>query len=753
MAAVSDKRRNPSSISYPSKKRKTTPVSLDDLSWKPVVCTRTAGLDFDDGLLELEEVDGVQVVYEQAANGRVATFLVDDPKHASTDARARVDQDRADGVPSGKEATQTTSKPGDTLAGRPSVIMTFDSENLIPAWHSFALHPQLYAALYSQKFVSPTPIQSKAIPKAFSGRDVIGVAETGSGKTLAYGLPILHEFLTEASTPAPQIKLRRPLRALVLAPTRELALQVSAHLNACLNYYDVTSTANGEPTKGKRKTIDKGKKKGLPMHRAPPPVSVAAIVGGMSVQKQTRILARGVDVLVATPGRLWDILEGDDDLAEDVKNLRFLVLDEADRMIETGHFAELDNILRLTQRQFRHAVTDSEFHPEPLRAPSADDADSSATLQTFVFSATLSKELQKNLKKRWRPGRMKTNNGPASTLDDLLLRLDFRDPEPEIIDISPAGGVVSTLKESRIECLATDKDVYLYYFLLRYPGRTLVFLSSIDGIRRLTPLLELLGLPTFPLHSQLEQRQRLKNLDRFKSHTHSILLATDIAARGLDIPLVSHVVHYQIPRTVDTYIHRNGRTARAQQSGFGLLLCAPDERRIARALLGSLDRQVTNIPEMNVDHHFLDRLKVRLRVAKEIDAMQHRASKAAHDTKWMRATAEALDIELDSDYQSDDTNGGPRKRSNKARDARLGQLKAELRELLGQPLVARGVSIRYVTSGSRPIAHDILAGEYHEGMIGVRKTDACADLVLQKEKKVEIGNHSLELEEWSGIGS
>ena len=139
-----------------------------------------------------------------------------------------------------------------------------------------------------------------------------------------------------------------------------------------------------------------------------------------------------------------------------------------------------------------------------------------------------------------------------------------------------------------------------------------MFLSSIDGIRRLTPLLELLGLPTFPLHSQLEQRQRLRNLDRcvptymlpciqqshccsFKSHTHSILLATDIAARGLDIPSVSHVVHYQIPRTVDAYIHRNGRTARAQRSGFSLLICAPDERRVARALFGSLGRRTYSL--------------------------------------------------------------------------------------------------------------------------------------------------------------
>jgi ATP-dependent RNA helicase DDX24/MAK5 len=132
----------------------------------------------------------------------------------------------------------------------------------------------------------------------------------GSGKTLAYGLPILHELLTEASTSPRSIKSRRPLRALVLAPTRELALQVSTHLNTCLNRYEETATTSEELKEGKRRTVDEGKEKGLPMHRAPPLVSVAAIVGGMSTQKQTRILSRGVDVLVATPGRLWDILEG-----------------------------------------------------------------------------------------------------------------------------------------------------------------------------------------------------------------------------------------------------------------------------------------------------------------------------------------------------------------------------------------------------------------------------------------------------------
>ncbi|ETW78187.1 hypothetical protein HETIRDRAFT_236608, partial [Heterobasidion irregulare TC 32-1] len=582
---------------------------------------------------------------------------------------------------------------------------------LLPEWHSFSLHPRLGRALHAQKFQSPTPIQSQAIPHALEGRDLIGVAETGSGKTLAYGLPILHHLLSNSKQASAATKTRRSLRALVLTPTRELALQVSTHLNACLNDYSLADLDTNAPTGPK----------------APPLVSVAAMVGGMSAQKQRRILDRGVDVLIATPGRLWDIIEQDDKLAKDIKALKFLVLDEADRMIETGHFAELDNILHLTQRQFQCS-----FASEEIR----EDVSANDKMQTFVFSATLSKDLQRNLKKRQKARVSKKGDPPASTLDDLVLRLDFRDPEPEVMDLSPVGGVVSTLNESKIECMSGDKDSYLYYFLLRYPGRSLVFLSSIDGIRRLLPLFELLDLPAFPLHSQLEQRQRLKNLDRFKSLPNAILLATDIAARGLDVPSVDHVVHYQIPRTADAYVHRNGRTARAKRSGFSMLMCGPDERRLVRALLGSLGRQESDIPEMSVEHHLLDKLKPRLQLAKQIDKQQHQIKKANHERNWLKATAEAMDIELDSDFaSSEEEDVGPTKREVKTQNSKTAALKGELKRLLAQPLVARGVSTRYITSGSRPIVDDILAGDYHEGMVGVKRTEATHDLVHTKKTK------------------
>ncbi|KIK99198.1 hypothetical protein PAXRUDRAFT_823034 [Paxillus rubicundulus Ve08.2h10] len=624
MAALSNAKRKSRQQSRSScKKVKLQYASLDDLPWKSVSRPVETGLDGDDGILELEEVDDVEIVHEETDGGRVVKFnVLEVPdninKPSSADRKAAA----------GEGAHLAPAFP-------------FDSATLLPKWHSFNFHPHLLQVLHKQSFTSPTPIQSQALPFALSGRDIVGVAETGSGKTLAYGLPILHHILAQPR-PATQ---RRKLQALILAPTRELALQVSDHLNAFSRIVSTTvKEEHGEvdlsnvKRKGKAPANSTQDAQGLPL------VSIAVLVGGMSVQKQRRLLDRGIDVLIATPGRLWDTLEEDELLVQQVRNMRFLVLDEADRMIEAGHFAEMDNILRLTVRQSKEDEIEAEGTAQE-NGISPEDG-----LQTFVFSATLSKDLQRNLKRRSRPKVGKTGKSkPSSTLDDLLLRLDFRDPEPEVIDISPEGGVVSTLQESKIECLSADKDTYLYYFLLRYPGRSLVFLSAIDGIRRLMPLMELLNLKVFPLHSQLEQRQRLKNLDRFKTVPNAILLATDIAARGLDIPAVDHVIHYQIPRSADIFIHRNGRTARAMRQGFSLLMCAPDERRVVRTLLSSLGRHDSDIPELPMELTLVDSLKTRIHLARQIDSQQHKVKKRNHERNWLRETAEAMEIEVDSD--------------------------------------------------------------------------------------------------------
>ncbi|CAK5274662.1 unnamed protein product [Mycena citricolor] len=714
--------------SEPGKKRvKIQHKNADSLPWKVVARPIETGMSGDDGILELEEVDDVEVFYEETEAGRKITFNVMESSKDSTEKDAEIGTGLDVGEDQGEELeTGSVVEDGEDPVEDPTEpIQPFDSENLLPNWHPFSLHPQLLRILHSKSFASPTPIQSAAIPSALSGRDVVGVAQTGSGKTLAYGLPILHRLLSEAK-PSSKSKTRR-LGALILAPTRELALQVSAHLNACLNAVSETGP------KGHKSTGTKvAKKSQEPVEpRTPPLVSVAAIVGGMSAQKQRRVLDRGVDVLVATPGRLWDIMQDDDDLANQIKSLKFLVLDEADRMIEAGHFAELENILRLTLRESKSDQIEPEEGDEP--EPVHDG------LQTFVFSATLSKDLQQNLKRRRRSKPSNYKRGkqhePASTLDDLLLRLDFRDPEPKVIDLSPQGGVVSTLKESKIECLSADKDLYLYYFLLRYPGRSLVFLSSIDGIRRLMPLTELLNVKAFPLHSQLEQRQRLKNLDRFKSTPNSVLLATDIAARGLDIDAVDHVIHYQIPRTADAYVHRNGRTARANQKGFSMLMCAPDERKTVRALLSSLGRQESEVAEMEVDLGMLDKLKERVQLARQIETSHHKVKKANHDKKWIKEAAEALEVDLDSDFMSDSDEDKPSNRQRKSRDLKAAHMKDKLRQMLAKPLVARGVMTKYITSGSRPIVDDLLAGQFHDTMVGVPKTEAGSDLVSGRKTR------------------
>lgn len=178
---------------------------------------------------------------------------------------------------------------------------------------------------------------------------------------------------------------------------------------------------------------------------------------------------------------------------------------------------------------------------------------------------------------------------------------------------------------------ADGQDLFLYFLVTRYPGRTLVFVNSIDTIRRLVPLLVLLGINAFPLHAQMQQRQRLKNVDRFKSLASSVLIASDVASRGLDIPGVEHIIHYQLARTPDLYVHRSGRTARAQRQGISIMLCSPDELKAYRATCRALKR--TSIPEFPFDSILAAKLAPRITLAKKIDSLQHRLDKVrVHST-------------------------------------------------------------------------------------------------------------------------
>ncbi|CAG7847725.1 ATP-dependent RNA helicase MAK5 [Serendipita indica DSM 11827] len=669
LAAGSDQR--------PSKKPKVL-QNIDDLDWRVVDRPISAGIDEEGGMLMLEEVEDVEVYYEETPKGKVAKFRQASRPAAFPKDKSSIKEEEVS-VASSSESDEEDEKDEH-----------FDE---LPEWSNLGLSPTLLRRIKDQGFIKPTPIQRETLPLSTSGRDVIGIAQTGSGKTLAFALPILRHILSTNRLKSLR-RQKRNLKALIVAPTRELALQVSAHINACA------------PQRSKEE---------IEAH-LPPLVSVATIVGGMSQQKQTRMLERGADVIVATPGRLWELLSDNDELTTQIRQVRFFVLDEADRMVENGHFAELDKIIRLTARPDPNSL-EAQIQEVKLEDDTSDSAQNQ--MQTFVFSATMSKDLQQNLKRHKR-----FKDKSSSTIDDLILRLDFRDEQPAIVDLSPKDGVVSTFQESKVECITTDKDAYLYYFLLRYPGRSLIFLSSIDGIRRLAPLLDLLQVKSWPIHSQMEQRQRLKNLDRFKNTPNCALLATDVAARGLDIPAIDHVIHYQVPRSGDIYVHRNGRTARAEKSGFGLLLVAPDERKLIRTLISSLGRKEDEIPELPVERTLLDRLKERINLAREIDKIQHSTTKKKHDNNWLKMTAEALELDLSDEVEEEkfDTN----------KDARLKALKAQLHTLVSQPLVARGISTKYITSGTRSVADELINGQSHKAMLGLKVVAAQDDVLAQK---------------------
>ena len=334
---------------------------------------------------------------------------------------------------------------------------------------------------------------------------------------------------------------------LILAPTRELAMQVKDHLVAAARLTDI---------------------------------GIIALVGGVSANKQLRLLSYSPEIIVATPGRFWELMTGKATYLHDFTQVKFLVIDEADRMIEEGHFRELDDILEAVKRGGHgQAESDAEYlattvkdEIETKRLVDQSAKQKKAKRQTFLFSATLS--LEENFKRQ-----VKGKKGHSGgTLSTLIEKIGFPDQGPAVVNVTKKGVLAEKIQESRIFCPLEEKDAHLYFFLSRFTGRTIVFVNSVDAIRRLLNVLMLLKVSCGGLHAQMEQRQRLKNLDRFKAKDDFVLVATDVAARGLDIPNVQHVIHYQIPRTPDLYVHRAGRTARVRPlSFFFSFLCdSPD---------------------------------------------------------------------------------------------------------------------------------------------------------------------------------
>ncbi|CAO3565128.1 unnamed protein product [Mortierella alpina] len=581
-----------------------------------------------------------------------------------------------------KAASKAEEEPKKIYDPMEGVDPAFD----ISAWKDYRLSPLIENALRKQKFAKPSPIQEQALPLGLAGRDVVGVAETGSGKTLAFGLPIAHFLAQQAEqAKANGTPLEESLTALILTPTRELAIQVKDHLVAFTQF-------SGH--------------------------HVVPIVGGMSIQKQTRQLDRNPAIIVATPGRLWELISTNPTYSGRLTNARYLVLDEADRMLESGHFQELTNILKLLERK-REKTSDWEQHlkeksegeataaaageKETIKATSIARTDYEFNRQTFIFTATMSKELSLNLTKKKNHAKSAVQNNEGS-MEDLMERIEFHDESPVFINVSSDKIMASKLLEAKIDCLTAEKDLYLYYFAKKYPGRTLVFVNSIDAIRHLVPMMQLLGVEALGMHAQMQQRQRLKNLDRFKSNPHAFMIASDVAARGLDIPLVDHVIHYQVPRSGDIYVHRSGRTARADNEGISLLICGPDEVQLYRKMCVTLKKDQTGgIPDFPIDRGVINEMKKRVALAKKIDEQEHRVQKAAHQDDWMLKSAEAMDIILDEDVLNAGPQAKDKDEDNTAMTGRKNKIKAmraELKAMLQKRMMPQGVSAKYITSGA-----------------------------------------------------
>ena len=365
--------------------------------------------------------------------------------------------------------------------------MTQSNDDL--RFEDLGLSQPVLQALDLKGYNNPTPIQAQAIPPVLEGRDLMGIAQTGTGKTAAFMLPSI-DRLREADKQTPF----KSCRMLVLAPTRELAGQIAQNAK------------------------DYGALAGLKVH---------SIVGGTSVNKDRNKLHRGTDILVATPGRLLDLI---DQKAFTLDKVEVLVLDEADQMLDLGFIHALRRISQLV--------------PEDR--------------QTLFFSATMPKQIQE-LVGKYCHNPVKVSVTPESTTAERIDQFLFMVQQDE--------------KQTLLEMILSERHPV--------PGkfeRVLIFARTKHGCDRIVKKLSQSGIPANAIHGNKSQPQRERALGEFRSAKTPILVATDVAARGIDIPGVSHVLNYELPNVPEQYVHRIGRTARAGRDGIAIAFCAEDER-------------------------------------------------------------------------------------------------------------------------------------------------------------------------------
>ncbi len=376
------------------------------------------------------------------------------------------------------------------------------STTLATTFDDLGLIPELLRAVKDTGYTAPTPIQAQAIPIVLAGHDVMGGAQTGTGKTASFTLPLLQRLAPYAtSSPSPA---KHPVRALILAPTRELAMQV--HENV-LTY-----------------------SKHLPLRSV-------CIYGGVDIKPQIAELREGREIVVATPGRLLDHVQ---QKSVSFNSVEVLVLDEADRMLDMGFMPDIRRILALLP----------------------------TSRQSLLFSATFSAEIKK--------------------LADTMLK------SPQLIEVARRNAVSETITH-RVYPVASDLKRHLLVKLLTQEDmrQVLVFVGTKFGASRLAVHLARQGIAADAIHGDKSQAQRTEALEAFKSSKIRVLVATDVAARGLDIDELPHVINYELPHTAEDYVHRIGRTGRAGKQGVAISLFAPEEAERLRDIEKLINRPIT----------------------------------------------------------------------------------------------------------------------------------------------------------------
>ncbi|KAK4482506.1 hypothetical protein RD792_009665 [Penstemon davidsonii] len=574
------------------------------------------------------------------------------------------------------------------------------------AWNELRLHPIIMKSIYRLKFKEPTPIQKACIPAgAHQGKDVIGAAETGSGKTLAFGLPILQRLLEERDKVErlleekgeanERIAPESVLRALIVTPTRELALQVTDHL----------------------KEVAKGTN-----------VKVVPIVGGMSSDKQERLLKARPEIVVGTPGRLWELMSGGEIHLVELHSLSFFVLDEADRMIEAGHFRELQSIIDMLPMK-RESIEN-----QPQNTQNCETSSQRKKRQTFVFSATLA--LSSDFRKKLKRGSANAKKDGLNSIETLSERAGMR-ANTAIVDLTNASILASNLVESVIECTEEEKDAYLYYILsVHGQGRAIVFCSSIAALRHISSFLRVLSINVWNLHSEMQQRARLKSVDRFRANEHGILVATDAAARGLDIPGVRTVVHYQLPHSAEIYVHRCGRTARASTDGCSIALISPNDASKFAALCKSFAKE--SFQRFPVQMSYMPEIMKRSSLAHQIDKIVRKESQKKAEKTWLERNAESVELILEDDDSEEERVKKHRKK--KTTSNQLNKLQQELGSLLSRPVQPKTFSRRFLAgAGMSPL----LQHQFEE--LSRKKVGNASDVGDNKRRKlVVIGQDCVE---------